>query len=483
MRQLVFRGAMLLCIPSASLRPAPADQPSRPHTNVVFFLADDLGWADVGCYGSPLHETPNVDRLAKQGVRFTNAYAPACSCSPSRAGIMTGKYPAHLGMTAIVEKHKGDRAPDDAPLLPATTKPFLPHEEVTVAEALKTRGYATCLVGKWHLGSGEYGPKGHGFDVAVAPPHRGAPKSYFWPQWDGSPNMKGRFEGEYLTDRLADEACRFVEEHRQEPFFLYLSFHSVHVPIEAKQDKVKKYEALIDEKGGDGLEHRNPHYAAMVESMDDAVGEVVRTLERWDLDGNTMILFFSDNGGLVHRSHVGEHTPATSNRPLRSGKGFLYEGGIREPLIVKWPGVAEPDSICNVPVHGCDLFPTICEAAGVAMEDLPIPDFIDGRSLRPLLAAPHRATRRRPLFWHYPHFSTMGGRPSGAVRLEKWKLLEHFETNGLALYDLKEDVGETTDLSSAYPEKVEDLHRTLIRWRKQVKALLPDRPNPNYRGS
>ena len=471
---------------------------SRP--NVVLLLVDDLGWTDVGCFGSPLHQTPHVDQLARSGVRFTNAYAPACSCSPSRAGIMTGKYPGRLGMTAIVEKHRGDRAPDDAPLLPATTKPFLPEEEQTIAEVLQAAGYATGLVGKWHLGDGSHDPRQHGFDVAIAPPHSGAPKSYFWPQWDGNPRLPGRFDGEYLTDRLADEACQFIERaikrdrsnfskpaasgrsaERAAPFFLCLSFHSVHVPIEAKPGKVTKYETLLRKTSGDPPQHHNPHYAAMVESMDEAVGRVFDTLEQHQLDDDTLVIFFSDNGGLVHRSHRGDHTPATSNRPLRSGKGFLYEGGIRVPLIIRWPGVADAGSVCHRPVHGCDLFPTICQAAGVRAEDLQAAEDLDGQSLVPLLRDPAYATPERTLYWHYPHFSTMGGRPSAAIRQGPWKLLEHFESGALELYDLQQDVGESKDLSREQPERTRRLHQSLVDWRARMSAIVPSRPNPDYR--
>jgi arylsulfatase A-like enzyme len=462
----------LVCVCTANAR---TDSP-----NVVFFLVDDMGWTDVGCFGSDLMQTPNIDRLAREGVRFTDAYAPACSCSPSRAGIITGKYPAHLGMTAIIEKHRANNAPDDAPLLPATTKPFLPHEEVTIAEALKTKGYATCLVGKWHLGVNEYAPGGHGFDVAVAPPHSGMPKSYFWPQWDGKPNMEGRFEGEYLTDRLADEACNFIDKNSDKPFFLYFPFYSVHVPIEAKADKVGKYESLL--AGETDRTHTNAHYASMVESVDDAVGRVLAKLTEHKLCENTVVIFFSDNGGLAHPSHVGKHTPATSNKPLRSGKGFLFEGGIREPLIVKWPGVSRSGEVCSVPVHGCDLFPTICAAAGVDVKELPIVGSLDGINLEGLLREPSGTGPDRSLYWHYPHFSSMGGRPSGAVRSGKWKLIEHFETGATELYDLEKDIGESKDLAQRFPEKSKKLQRELAGWRTRINALMPSVPNPKYVG-
>ena len=479
------RGLLILCSFSIGCfalegRRAKSAEQDRAPVNVVMFLADDLGWTDMGCFGSPLHQTPHVDRLARQGVRFTDAYSPACSCSPSRAGIMTGRFPGHMGMTAIIEKHLGDRAPDDAPLLPAVTKPHLPHEELTIAEALKTRGYATAMVGKWHLGVNEFGPTGHGFDVAIGAPHAGFPKSYFWPQWEGNPRLEGRFDGEYLTDRLAEEACQFIEGHHQQPFFLCLSFHSVHVPIEAKAKKVTKYADILKGRSDDQLQHHNPHYAGMVESLDEGVGRVMQTLQQLELAGNTLVLFFSDNGGLVHPSHVGEHTPATSNKPLSSGKGFLKEGGIRVPLIIKWPGVAEADSICHVPVHGCDLFPTICGAAQVSVAGLETAGSIDGIDLTPLLQKPNQEIAERPLYWHYPHFSSMGGRPSGAIRLGKWKLIEHFETSRIELYDLVADIGETSDLSSERVDQAAALRRLAADWRDDVGALLPSRVNPNY---
>jgi arylsulfatase A-like enzyme len=455
---------------------------ARP-INVVLFLVDDLGWTDVACFGSDLHQTPHIDRLARRGVCFTQAYAPAPSCSPARAGIMTGQFPGRLGMTAIVEKQRGDRAPDDAPLLPATTKPCLPDEETTIAEVLRQAGYATGLVGKWHLGDWQHDPRQHGFDVAVGAPHAGAPKSYFWPAWEANPRLPGRFEGDYLTDRLTEEACRFVEANRQTPFFLTLSFHSVHVPIEAKQDKVTAYQERLQARGNTIARHTNPHYAAMVESMDEGVGRVLHTLDTLGLADRTMVIFFSDNGGLVHRSHRGEHTPATSNHPLRSGKGFLYEGGIRVPLILSGPGVARTGGVCTLPVHGCDLFPTICRAAGIDVASLDHADRLDGRDLQGLLRHPDSVQTERPLFWHYPHFSTMGGRPSGAIRLGDWKLLEHFETGRVELYNLDRDTGETSDLSQTHPGKRDRLHRLLKQWRDDMGVLLPSRPNPQFKGN
>jgi arylsulfatase A-like enzyme len=386
-------------------------------------------------------------------------------------------------MTSIVEKHLGDRAPADAPFLPPPTRSQLPKQEVTIAEALKTAGYTTCLIGKWHLGMRDFGPLGHGFDVAIAPPHKGMPRSYFWPQWKGNPNIEGRFDGEYLTDRLTDEACRFIDQHHESPFSLFLCFHSVHVPIEAKKEKVARYENLLRADSTTKLQHHNPHYAAMVESVDDGVGRVLKTLNELKLSQNTLVVFFSDNGGLAHPSHVGDHTPATSNAPLRSGKGFIYEGGIREPLIVRWPGVVKAGSRSSVPIISNDFFPTLCEAAGVDLNTLQSSESIDGKSLITLLKGNRDGLAPRPLYWHYPHFSSMGGRPSGAMRSGRWKLIEHFETQRIELFDVADDIGETNDLSKTHPERARQLAAELAAWRERLGAGMPQRPNPKYRGN
>ena len=473
MNQLILR--LLLSMSFASSLAASLYAAAPP--NVVLFIVDDLGWRDFGCYGSPLHQTPCIDQLTSEGVRFDQAYAAGCSCSPTRASLMTGKYPARLRMTSITEKHLGNRAPDDSRLLPPPTLPHLPLEETTIAEALSTKGYRSCLVGKWHLGEEDYGPLGHGFDVAIAPPHRGMPKSYFWPAWKGNPNMPGDFDGEYLTDRLAEEASQFIEQNQEAPFFLALSFHSVHVPIEAKADKVAKYKEILKQGSTAEYQHRNPHYAGMVESVDEGIGKVLETLEECDLEENTLVILISDNGGLVHKSHAGHHTPATSNEPLRSGKGLLYEGGIRVPLVMKWPGKIEPQSTSSSLAISNDIFPTILEAAEVeSLESLSH----DGMSLLSLLKDKETATDERSLFWHYPHFSSMGGRPSGAIRKGSWKLVEHFETNRLELFNLESDIGEAHDLSKAYPEKLSELHRSLEEWRNGISAGMPERPNLKY---
>ena len=472
--------AMVTCLAVLALTCTSSGREARPaRPNVVFVLADDLGWRDLGCYGSTFYETPNIDRLAAGGIRFTNAYAACCACSPTRASIMAGCYPATLNLTTIVGAYRGNKAPEDSRILPPVTLPHLPLERTTLAELLKGAGYATCLVGKWHLGQNEFGPSAQGFDVAVAPPHLGMPKSYFWPRWDGNPDMEGRFEGDYLTDLLTEKACEFVDQHRRRPFFLYMCYHSVHVPIEAKADKVAHFEEKLRQRPPSPGEQSNAHYAAMVQSVDDGVGRIMETLRKHDLADDTIVIFFSDNGGLAHPSHVGEHTPATTNAPLRSGKGYLYEGGIREPCIVSWPDSIAPAGVCAEPISSIDFLPTICELVGI---DSPAGESIDGISFARLLEEPEASLSREALFWHYPHFSSMGGRPSGAVRAGHWKLLEHYETGRLELYDLEADIGERTDLVSERPDKTRQLHNLLKIWRSRCNAQMPKRPNPAYNG-
>lgn len=419
-------------------------------------------------------------KVTSAGPDATNAYAAAPCCSPTRAGVMTGRYPARLNLTTIIEGFRGDRAPSDSPILPARTAPHLPHEETTIAEILRSAGYTTGIIGKWHLGKGEHGPRQHGFDVAVGAPHAGMPRSYFWPQWKGNPAIEGRSEGEYLTDRLTDEACEFIESHHKRPFFLYLSYHSVHVPIEGKPDKVEKYEAKLRENPPKHGMHGNPHYAAMVESVDDGVGRVMRTLKRLAIDERTVVIFFSDNGGLCHPSHVGKHTPATTNAPLRSGKGFLYEGGIREPLIFKYPGAVKPGAVCDEPIISTDFLPTICELANIDETLWKNDTQIDGMSLKPLLADSEGKLRREALYWHYPHFSSMGGRPSGAIRVGDFKLIKHFESGKLELYNLREDIGESVNLVGRMPEKAIALHQMLVRWQRSIGANDQFRANPAF---
>jgi arylsulfatase A-like enzyme len=445
--------------------------------NFVFILIDDLGWADVGCYGSSFYETPNIDKLAKEGMRFTSAYAAGPVCSPTRASIMTGKYPARLKLTNFLI---GDRR---GKLNPAHYVHQVSLEEVTIAEALKEAGYINCFVGKWHLGGKSYWPKDQGFDINIGGTNSGAPKSYFWPQWQGNPPIEGR-PGEYLTDRLTDEALRFLEGNKDKPFLLYLSHYAVHLPLQAKQNMIEKYQAkgsnlppskiprFLPEGNNQTRQMQDhPVFAAMVESMDESVGRVMKKLKELGIADNTIVIFTSDNGG----TSTAEGHP-TSNVPLRAGKGWLYEGGIREPLIIKWPGVTKPGSICDVPVVSTDFFPTMFEMAGLSTKPQ---QHIEGVSLVPLLKG-KKSLDREAIFWHYPHYSNQGGGPSGAVRAGDYKLIEFYEDNHLELYNLKEDISEKTNLVPQMPQETTKLHQMLKDWRKEVDAEMPT-PNPDYK--
>jgi arylsulfatase A-like enzyme len=441
-----------------------ADVPGPAKPNFVFILIDDLGWKDLGCYGSTFHETPHIDRLAAQGMRFTNAYAAAPVCSPTRASILTGRYPARLHLTDFLTG-RADR-PSQKLLRPHALQ-YLPLDEVTVARALKPLGYASASIGKWHLGTEPYYPERHGFDVNIGGTVTGSPPGgYFRFR---TPSLAARTEHEYLTDRLTEEAERFIERNRERPFFLYLAHYAVHIPLQAKESLVAKYQAKARSANGP----HNAIYAAMVESVDAGVGRIMKRLADLGLAGRTVVFFFSDNGGLSVRE--GPDTPATSNAPLRAGKGYLYEGGIREPLVVRWPGVTRPGSVCDVPVCSIDFYPTIREAAGGQ------PDArrrIDGISLMPLLRE-EGGWSREALYWHYPHYSNQGGRPCGAIRRGRFKLIEFYEDGRLELYDLKADPGEGHDLASKMPDKAGQLHAMLAAWRKAVDAQMPT-PNPHY---
>jgi arylsulfatase A-like enzyme len=433
--------------------------------NIVIILADDLGWADLGCYGSKYHQTPHLDRLAAAGARFTNAYAAAPVCSPTRAALLTGQYPARLRLTDWLPG-RGDR-PDQQLLRPALANE-LPPTTLTLAAALKAAGYATGHVGKWHLGGPGAGPLQRGFDVNVAGDQTGSPRSYFAPfKGNDGPFMPGLEEapeGEYLTDRLTAEAEKFIGATRDRPFFLYLAHYAVHIPMKAKADLTAKY------KSGPPGQQGNPIYAAMISSLDESVGRVLKQLDDLKLADRTVVVFTSDNGGLCVTE--GPNTPPTINSPLREGKGYLYEGGLRVPLIVRWPGVTRPGGTVAEPVHSIDMFPTLLDAAGVKNDTKG-----DGVSLRPVLKG--EALQRDALYWHYPHYSNQGGRPGAAVRAGAYKLLEFFEDGRRELFDLARDDGETRNLIEAQPEVARELHGKLEAWRKDVAASVM-KPNPAY---
>ena len=425
------------------------------YPNFVFILVDDLGWTDLGCMGSEFYETPHIDRLAAEGMRFTSAYSACTVCSPTRAAYQTGKYPARLHITDWIEGHQ---RPDAKLKVPDWTM-YLPLEETTIAEALKSVGYATIHIGKWHLGQEAHRPDRQGYDRNVGGYHRGQPPSYFSPY--KIPTLEDGPEGEYLTDREADEAIRFIENHVDEPFFLSLPHYTVHTPLQAKQEKIEKYRRRADPNAA----QRHPTYAAMIESLDESTGRIMTRLKELGIEKRTIVFFTSDNGGLT----MGRPIPVTSNLPLRAGKGSSYEGGVRVPLIVKWPEMTTPGSVSDEPVMTIDFFPTILEMAGAPP---PEDHALDGVSLVPVLKG--AANLQRPaLYWHYPHYHPGGATPYGAVRARDFKLIEFFEDNHVELYNLKNDVGESVDLAQRLPNQAAELRAMLKQWRESVGAQMP----------
>lgn len=450
-----------------------ADAKRKP--NFVVILVDDLGWADIGSNGSTFYRTPNIDSLATGGMRFTDAYAACPVCSPTRAAILTGKYPARLHLTDWLPG-RGSRP--DQKLSPPQIEQALPLAEVTIAEALQSAGYVSAHVGKWHLGGEGFGPLEQGFDVNIAGDHTGTPLSYFAPFERNGRFMPGLEEapgGEYLTDRLTDDALGFIESNKDQPFFLYFAHYTVHIPLKAKQDLINQNL----ERNPPGSQ-TNAIYSAMIDSLDESVGRVLGKLDELKLSDDTVVIFTSDNGGLAVRE--GANTPATSNAPLRNGKGYLQEGGIREPLLVKWPGRIPSGSIAHTPVSSIDFYPTILELAGVDL-----PGAVDGKSLVSLLAG-QGALPPRSLYWHYPHDANQahmkdaprGGGPGAAMREGKWKLIQHFATGYHELYDLEADIGESSNLAEAMPDKVIQMARALREWQGSVKAQWPAQ-NPAWK--
>jgi len=449
--------AVLLTAALFSPSLAASGAPRGQGPNIVFILADDLGWADLGCYGNTFHQTPNLDKLAAQGMRFTDAYAASSVCSPTRSSILSGKYPARNDLTIWLN----GRSPVYAKLLDAPHATELALEEITIAEALKPAGYATASVGKWHLGGEPFYPQHQGFDLNVAGTSNGSPAGgYFLPNKMDLPDAT---KGKYLTDWLTDEAVKFIDAHHQEPFFLYLPYHAVHTPIQGKKKLIELYQKRMEP----GQKNTNPAYAAMVHTLDENVGRIMKQLDDLDLADRTALFFFSDNGG-YHR--------VTSNAPLRLGKGYSYEGGHREPLIVRLPGRVEPGSVSSTPVVSVDFYPTILELAGVE-GDPRHNAHVDGVSIVPLMEQTG-TLQREAIYWHYPHYSPQGGTPSGAVRVGDLKLIEFFEDGRLELYNLAEDVGETVNLVDDVPQTARRLHEMLVGWRERVDAKMP-KPNPN----
>ena len=472
-----------ICLFLSRQRPSALDAKNEK-PNIIFILADDLGWSDLACYGSKYYDTTHLDQLANEGMRFTDAYSASPVCSPTRASINTGRYPARLQLTDYLPGRGTNRTDK---LSHAAIRPSLPLDEITIAEALKSAGYATACIGKWHLSADPQNPGQQGYDV-VAASHLGEKVRNFYFAPYGMKNLEEGPSGEYLTDRLAAEAVKFIEDHREQPFFLYLSHLAVHGPYEAKQEYIEEWRTkaaarplqgpryllepnpdqqpgtaagvFIDsDSAGDYQARRmtkvrqiqdDPVVAAMLQSLDESVGHVLSKLQELGLADNTVVVFTSDNGGHVsQRRDVGEFQ-GTASLPLRGGKGWLYEGGLRVPLVVRWPGRIKPGAISDEVVISTDFYPTILNLAG-----LPVPadHDLDGISLVPVLRG-NGSLNRDAVFWHWPHYSNHGRQsPGGAVRAGDYKLIEYFETGTVQLFNLQDDIGEQNDLAATMPEK------------------------------
>ncbi|MGX1928358.1 sulfatase [Flagellimonas sp. 2504JD4-2] len=441
--------------------------------NFIIFFVDDLGWNDVGYIGSKYYETPHIDQMAKEGTVFTNAYANAPNCAPSRASLLSGQYAPRHGIYTVGRPDRGN--PENRKLVPHPNKTALAGDIVTIAEALKTFGYTNAHIGKWHLGNSmETRPEAQGFDINIAGNELGHPKSYFSPY--KNPDLADGNDGEYLTDRLTDEALHFIEDNKDNPFFIYLSHFAVHTPIQSKPDLESKYKEKKPYQGQD-----NPAYAGMVESMDQSLGRVLQKLKELDLDENTLVLFFSDNGG---------HGGITNHAPLKGSKGMLYEGGIREPMIAWWPEHIQSSSKSDEVVIGMDFYPTLLSLAGGNPQDYTV----DGEDLTPLFFQ-KGSLDREAVYWHFPAYLegykgikqkkalTRGWRavPSGAIRKGDWKLIEDFEDGRLQLFNIKEDISESNDVSASFPDKKEELWEDLKQWRASFGAPVPIKKNPLYK--
>lgn len=457
-------------------------KPSAP-TNFVFLLVDDLGWADIGVNGSTFHETPHIDALAASGMNFTAGYAAASICSPTRASIMTGRHPVRVNITDWLPGMSHDRAYNPR-FLHIDDAAELALEEVTIAEALRDHGYATFFAGKWHLGSEGNWPTDQGFDTNIGGFDRGSPPGGYYAPWT-NPNLEANSENEYLTERLTAESVKFLHERDQDqPFLLFLSYYNVHTPIQPYLKHVDHYRTKAEEsfagetpyiperRGHSRARQDNADYASMVAAVDDSVGELMAALDDLNLADNTVVIFFSDNGGLTTLS-----TPRapTSNLPLRSSKGWLYEGGIREPMIVRAPGVTQPGSVSDTPVVSMDFFPTMLDLAGLPRQGHL---HADGESLLPILRG-EQESQTDAIYWHYPHYHGSTWTPGAAIRLGDWKLIEFYEFDEVELYNLREDIGETTNLAEAHPAKTAELQGMLQTWQKTMNAAMPV-PNPDY---
>lgn len=466
--------AALLSVP-AKLAANPSSKP-----NFVFFLVDDLGWMDLGCYGSTYHETPNIDALAKSGVRFTNAYAASPVCSPTRAAIMTGQYPSRVDITDWIP----GRGANNPKLITPEDRDNLALNETTLAETFRDKGYQTFYAGKWHLGDEGHFPQDQGFDINKGGHHKGSPPGGYYAPFN-NPQLDDKPDDRYLTDRLTDESVEFIDQRDpNDPFLLYFSFYTVHTPVQGND----QYDDYFTEKAKsltgstepirerDGLtrpRQDNPQYAAMAKSLDDNVGRVLDALEARDLDENTVIIFTSDNGGLSTLARIGP----SSQLPLRAGKGWCYEGGIRVPLIIRAPGISQAGLVSDTPAISMDYFPTMLDLAGYNLQ----PNLHkDGESL--VNALQGKSIDRDTLYWHYPHYHGSTWKPGAAIRVGDWKAINFYEYGETELYNLKDDIGELKDLSKKNPEKLKELLAKLEKIQKKTNAKLPH-PNLGYKGN
>jgi arylsulfatase A-like enzyme len=471
-KRRIFLGLVGLCAAVAAMGTlgraawAQAAPPSKP--NVIFILADDLGYTDVACYGSKYYETPNIDRMAQQGIRFTSGYTCGPNCQPTRAALMSSQYGPRTGVYTVGSINRFNW--QSRPLRPVDNVTELAPEKTTIAEALKKAGYATGLFGKWHLGEDpDHHPLKQGFDEAIVSMGR---------HFDFNTNPKVDYpKGAYLADFLTDKAVDFIRRHKDGPFFLYLPHFAVHTPLQAKPDLIQHFTPKPPAGG-----HHNPTYAAMIASVDESVGRVLALLDELQIAQNTLVIYSSDNGGVGGYEREGIMGGSiTDNAPLKGGKGMLYEGGIRVPFIFRWTGKIAPGTVCDEPINSVDLYPTLLEIAGAK----PDPGYpLDGTSYLGLLTHGGKTEQaRRPLFWHFPGYLGGGGGtwrtlPVGVIRSGDWKLMEFFEDQRLELYNLREDIGERNNLAAAQPEKVKELHAQLLAWRKEINAPMPT-PNPD----
>lgn len=457
---------------------------AKVNPNVLLIVADDLGYGDLHCYGNKFVDTPRLDKLAENGIRFTNAYASCTVCSPTRASLLTGKNPVALNLTDFIPGRQANGPQPHHKLISPDFNKHLPLDEITIAEQLKKLGYTTASIGKWHLGGKGYLPQEHGFDVNIAGNAVGMPPSFYYPYTSGEKWRTHKItpleltdDSLYLTDRLTNEAIQFIEANRENPFFLYLPYYTVHTPLEGPKDLAAKYSERL-KKIKDTV-FRHPHYLAMVESLDENVGRILDSLEKMNIDKNTLVIFVSDNGGWAKvnkedggdQQYTGWEVQAASNRPLRGGKGSLYEGGLRVPAIISWPGTIERGRVSDELIISTDIFPTIMESVGMETGYS-----IEGVSLLSFLTE-NKPIKRGELYWHYPHYHLTT--PGSVIRDGNFKLIKYYEDNRLELYDLEDDIGEKNNLSQFMPNKTTEMHRKLNEWLVKEGAKLPV-PNPDY---